>query len=183
LLKRPAVFAALMLLAGRPRCWLTFSVAEDSDRPAAPVSGPTTCWLGFGRALGRATRGPALWLLQTFPLVMAVGGFSVWLMFRAVRRIRAAHCDLTRAMVAFEAKPKLALAACSWPLPSFTATHGTNCRRDRAVSRTASASSFRPDVFTSQDPDWVGTNGRSANWRANRGRCRPRGHGLWRVLA
>jgi urease accessory protein len=68
---------------------------------------------------------PALWLLPvTFPLVMSIGGFfaQVGIRVPAVEAGVALSALLLGLMVAFEAKPKLPLAACL--VAAFAIFHG-----------------------------------------------------------
>ena len=121
-------------------------LAHDQAGPGAglpdglwhPVSGLDHVLAMIAVGLWGAQLGPpAVWLLPvTFPMVMAFGGFLglVGVPLPGVEIGIALSAVLLGLMVAREAKPPLAVAACwSGSSPSFTATPtAPNCRPGRA---------------------------------------------------
>jgi len=115
---RVAFFAALILLNGAPNALAHVQQGQAEGFLTGlrhPVSGLDHMLAMISVGLWGAQLGPpALWLLPvTFPLVMAVGGFFglVGVPVPFVEAGVAASALLLGAMVAFEVKPKLALAA------------------------------------------------------------------------
>jgi len=115
---RVAFFAALILLHGAPNALAHVQQGQAEGFLTGlrhPVSGLDHMLAMISVGLWGAQLGPpALWLLPvTFPLVMAVGGFFglVGVPVPFVEAGVAASALLLGAMVAFEVKPKLALAA------------------------------------------------------------------------